>query len=110
VRLVEQLLQAGMTCEVIELAGEGYALPAGLPVHRLERNFGALIEAVRGSSLVITADSLPGHLAEYFGLPAYIVTPRENSYWLPLSCFNDHAWSLFEDEESFPHWLSEHLR
>lgn len=106
-RLVDQLSQAGMSCEVIELAGEGVKLPAGLPVRHLERNFGSLIEAVSGSDLVVTADSLPGHLAEYFGLPAYVISPRPNAYWLPLSCFVDNAWSLFHDEQSLPKWLSE---
>jgi ADP-heptose:LPS heptosyltransferase len=106
-RLVDQLSQAGMRCEVIELAGEGVKLPAGLPVRHLERNFGSLIEAVSGSDLVVTADSLPGHLAEYFGLPAYVISPRPNAYWLPLSCFVDNAWSLFHDEQSLPKWLSE---
>ncbi|MDB6102010.1 MAG: hypothetical protein JWO52_2009 [Gammaproteobacteria bacterium] len=106
-RLVDQLSRAGMTCEVIELAGEGVKLSAGLPVRHLERNFGSLIEAVAGSDLVVTADSLPGHLAEYFDLPAYVISPRHNSYWLPLSCFVDNAWSLFQDEQSFPKWLSE---
>jgi hypothetical protein len=105
-RLVRQLGQAGLACEVIELAGEAVELTPDLPVRRLERNFGTLIEAVRGSDLVVSADSLPGHLADYFAVPAYIISPIENSYWLPLSCFIDDAWSLFQDEQSFALWLS----
>jgi len=105
-RLVRQLGQAGLACEVIELAGEAVELTPELPIRRLERNFGTLIEAVRGSDLVVSADSLPGHLADYFAVPAYIISPIENSYWLPLSCFVDNAWSLFQDEQSFAGWLS----
>jgi hypothetical protein len=105
-RLVDQLSRAGMACEVIDLEGEGQQLPSGLPVRSLKRNFGSLTQAVSASDLVVTADSLPGHLAEYYGLPVYVLSPKDNSYWLPLSCFIGGAWSAFQDERSFPRWLS----
>ena len=72
-----------------------------------QRNFSSLIDAVSGSDLVVTADSLPGHLAEYLDVPAYVVSPKDNLYWLPLSCFTNGGWSRFEDEHAHPPaWLA----
>jgi hypothetical protein len=109
-RLVKQLTQAGMRCEIIELAGENLRLPSDLPVRHTQRNFSSLIEAVSTSDLVVTADSLPGHLADYLDVRTYVMSPKENSYWLPLSCFTARGWSLFEDELALPAWLAEHAQ
>jgi hypothetical protein len=105
-RLVQQVAACGLNCEVVALGDEALDLPSELPVQRIERSFTALIESIRSSLLVISADSLPGHLADYFGLPVHIVSPQANQYWLPLSCFLDGSWSIFEDTRSLPSWLS----
>jgi hypothetical protein len=47
--------------------------------------------------LVISADSLPAHIAEIKGFKPVVVSPIDNSYWLPQTSFHSGAWSLFED-------------
>lgn len=61
------------------------------------RRFAAMAEAVQQVSAVISADSMPAHMAEYFGRPVFVATPVPNEYWLPLSSFNEHRWACFGD-------------
>jgi hypothetical protein len=109
-RVVDQLGRAGLRPLVIALDGEKLDLPAGAPVRRIERNFGAVSAAVCSSALVVSADSVPAHLAEYFDVPTYVLSPAPNEYWLPLSSFLTRGWSLFGDEQALPPWLRSTLR
>lgn len=61
------------------------------------RRFSAMAEAVRQVSGVISADSMPAHMTEYFKRPVYVVTPVPNEYWLPLSAYECRFWSCFRD-------------
>jgi len=108
-RVVKQLGKAGLQPEVITLAGEQLQLPAGVPVRQLDRNFGAVSAAIAASALVVSSDSVPTHLAEYLGIPTYVLTPVPNEYWLPISAFLTRGWSLFPDERTLPAWLDGNL-
>jgi hypothetical protein len=108
-RVVEQLERAGLRPEVIALAGETLQVPAGAPLRQIERNFGAVIAAISGCTLVVSADSAPAHLAEYVGVPTYVLTPAPNEYWLPLSSFLTRGWSLFAEDDAMPAWLAHTL-
>jgi hypothetical protein len=105
-RVVDQLGNAGLHPEVIALAGERLDLPDGAPVRQIERNFSAVTDAISGSALVVSADSVPAHLAEYFGVPTYVLSPAPNEYWLPRSSFLTRGWSLFCDDRALPSWLA----
>lgn len=45
---------------------------------------------------MISADSLPAHLAEYRGTPAFVASPVTNPYWLPSRAFTGRHWGLFD--------------
>lgn len=66
------------------------------------RRFQAMADAVRSVDAVISADSMPAHMAEYFGSPVFVVSPVPNAYWLPLSCLTTDRWVLFNqlDEQA----------
>ncbi len=105
-RVCNQLREHGIDCEVVSLAGESGSVPPQLPVKKIERSFVALSEEIKTCDLVITADSLPGHLADYLDVPAYVLSPIRKEYWLPRSCFTQNAWSLFDDEHAFAKWIA----
>lgn len=109
-RVVEQLGKVGLRPEVIALAGEKLDLPAGVPVRQVERNFSAVSAAISASALVVSSDSVPAHLAEYLGVPTYVLSPVPNEYWLPLSAFLTRGWSLFADDRTLPAWLEGNLK
>lgn len=109
-RVVEQLRESGLDPEVIALAGEKLDLPAGVPVRQIERNFSAVSASICGSALVVSSDSVPAHLAEYLGVPTYVLSPVPNEYWLPLSAFLTRGWSLFTDDRGLPTWLRSNLK
>ena len=88
----------GMRPTVYILDGEGANLPLSLKsVTILPRRFDAMASAVRSVDAVISADSMPAHMAEYFGNPVFVVSPKPNQYWLPLSCIANNHWALFDD-------------
>jgi hypothetical protein len=57
--------------------------------------FDGLLASLRNWDAVISADSLPAHLAEYEGRPVFVVTPQPNHYWLPKSAFVHGHTALF---------------
>ncbi|HWL05020.1 MAG TPA: hypothetical protein VNQ99_08800 [Xanthobacteraceae bacterium] len=61
----------------------------------IPRDFGAMIEAVRSCDAIVSADSMPAHLAELVGRPVFVFSPVDNRYWLPFSAFAEARWSLF---------------
>jgi ADP-heptose:LPS heptosyltransferase len=103
-RLAAQLEAFG-PCSVINLEGEECVVPPGITVCEIERTFTALIRTLRKVDLVVSADSLSAHLAEYLGIPTYVVTPVPNEYWLPLLAFERQAWCLFGEEFRLGEWL-----
>jgi hypothetical protein len=40
---------------------------------------------------------LPGHLAEYYKIPVFVVKKSVNVYWLPLSAYAAQYWGLFDE-------------
>ena len=81
---------------VLVKIGEPTALP---PLGSLKvlwiNGFNQLVDQVRSSDLVVSADSLPAHLAEYFGVPNFVFLSKSNDYWMPLSCYRNGFFSEF---------------
>ena len=69
-----------------------------IPHQIVPRNFKAMSDAIRGCDMVVGADSMPAHIAEAYGRPVFVLSPVENSYWLPLSSFRRRNWALFSDD------------
>jgi len=88
---------AGIEPELLLLEGERLDAPTGkLAVRTIPRRFDALANALAEYAGVISADSLPAHLAEYRGTPAFVVSPVPNPYWLPSRAFQGQHWGLID--------------
>jgi hypothetical protein len=103
--------QSGIPYKVYLLEGEPSDLCGlDLNITAVPRHFASMINAVRGTTAVISADSMPAHLAEYFNIPVFVISPKPNVYWLPKSCFDLQNWSLFtnqlDDDQPFKKFLS----
>jgi len=79
----------------------------GVPDLRVEwiDGFDSLVSAVKTADIVVSADSLPAHIAEYFGVPVFVFTPVQNDYWMPASSFQHGGFALFNDLPAFGNWL-----
>lgn len=96
-QLIGAFAQRGEEAELVVLENEYPALEATcLPKVILPKSFKGMVDCVAGSKLVISADSLPAHIAEIKGFRPVVVSPIDNSYWLPQTSFHNGAWSLFE--------------
>lgn len=75
----------------------------------LPRSFETMINAVVQCGAVVSADSMPAHLAEALGVPVYVASPMPNPYWLPRSAFVARRWCVFGDpiEHKLTPFLSE---
>ena len=101
--VIETILTTAGTCgikaELMLLDGESPELEAsGLPFTPVPRDFASLIAAVRGAGRVVSADSMPAHMAEYVGRPVFVYSPVPNRYWLPRSSYAGGWEALFSDE------------
>jgi hypothetical protein len=108
--IVEQASKFGFESEVIGIRDESVDLPRGVKARFIERRFECLISAIKSSDLVVSADSLAAHLAEYCGVPSFVVSPRRNSYWLPLSAHRTDAWCLFGESQKIGAWLERQVQ
>ena len=96
--LVDVCRRHSLEAQVFVLDGEQETLRnASFDLTIVPRTFAAMADAVRSSTFVVSADSMPAHLAEYFGQPVFVVSPVDNRYWLPLSCLVSNRWSTFAD-------------
>jgi hypothetical protein len=95
--IYERVARTGMDARLFILDGD-LAPGRGYPgVQNIPRDFQSLASAISSVDCVISADSLPGHLAEYLGRRVFIVSPLPNEYWLPQGCFASRHWGVFAD-------------
>jgi hypothetical protein len=88
----------GLSVELMLLEGERPDLEvSNLPHSIVPRHFRAMIDAVEGASVILGADSMPVHIAEHVGCPAFVFSPVNNRYWLPLTAYA-HDWCALFDE------------
>lgn len=73
---------------------------------RVIDRFDALVRAIRSCDAIVSTDSLPAHMAEYYGVPVFVLTPRRNDYWMPYSVFSSRSCALFDDIRPLEEWLS----
>ncbi|WP_331692060.1 hypothetical protein [Pandoraea sputorum] len=95
VELVAACESSGLEIELLLLEGEPHKKSDSLNVRVIPRRFDALAAAMDDYAGVISADSLPAHLAEYCGVPAFVVSPVPNCYWLPAAAFKNNRWGVF---------------
>ena len=92
------------------LDGEDFPELPGVATERLARRFDALKEGIESVAAVISADSLPAHLAEYHGRAAFVASPVKNDYYLPPRAFAAGHWGLFSDLTELDGRLARFLR
>lgn len=100
VALLDEAKRRGVAMELFLLDGERPDLEAsGLPHLVVPRQFTALRDAIASVDVAISADSLPAHLAEMLRIDTFVLTPRPNEFWMPLSVFRLRRWCLFNDPD-----------
>lgn len=68
--------------------------------------FDQLTAQVNKADSLVSADSLPAHLAEYIGTPVFVFTPTPNDYWMPLSSYNGCYFSVFSSLTRYKKWIN----
>lgn len=90
--------EAGWETKLFVLADERPDLEASnLPVQVVPRSFAAMRDAVAACDVVVSADSLPAHLAEMVDRTVFVFTPEPNEFWMPASAWQHRRWSLFDN-------------
>jgi hypothetical protein len=93
--IYERSTRAGQQATLFVLAGDPSPIRDQPWVVTIDRNFQSLANAIKSVDCVISADSLPAHLAEYFERPVFVASRFSNEYWLPHGCFVARHWGLF---------------
>lgn len=99
-------LCAGKTTSIIKIGNAGsFPIFSGADVKWIH-GFDRLVEILKTADAVVSADSLPAHLAEYLGIPVFVFTPRPNDYWMPLSSFLAGNFSEFAESSRYLKWVT----
>jgi len=93
--ILDRAERAGLEAKLFVLDGDKAPYGERSATVTISRNFESLASAIKSVDAVISADSLPAHLAEYFGRPAFVALSRRNEYWLPEECFTHKRWGIF---------------
>jgi len=108
--ILERASRAGLAARVFVLEGDE-SLPRDFPeLVAISRNFRSLADAIRSVDSVVSADSLPAHLAEYLARPVFVASRTPNEYWLPLGCYSNASWAPFGEEDRLSASLDRFLR
>ena len=107
--IFQRLAHAGARAKLFILEGDESTVRSGPDVVCIPRNFRSLAQAIESVDAVISADSLPAHLAEYLARPVFVATPVANEYWLPYQCFQDESWGTFRRPAHFSRSLDRFL-
>jgi hypothetical protein len=88
----------GIVAELMLLEGERPDIEAsGLPFTLVPRNFLSMTAAVRDAGKIVSADSMPAHIAEHVGRKMFVFSPAPNRYWLPRSAYLKHWDAQFSE-------------
>lgn len=101
-KIFRDLISLGCDPQVVYVGNK--PMDAGLNV-RCINGFDALVECIQEFDLIISADSLPAHVAEYFGRPVFVFSPVDNHYWLPKSAFLNGRFALFGEIQKCREWV-----
>lgn len=96
--MARRCLDHGAEPVLFLLEGEQYADLPGIRRKVVPRRFASLAQAICDVDGILSADSLPAHLAEYHERPAFVASPVPNAYYMPPSTFAEHHWGLFSQE------------
>jgi hypothetical protein len=99
--IVDRAATAQLDAKIFVLDGDRTVDRTRPGVIGISRNFESLAAAIRSVDFVISADSLPAHLAEYFNRPVFVASPFPNEYWLPHGCFTHQRWGIFANKARF---------
>jgi hypothetical protein len=109
-KVIETCTQSNAPAQLFLLEGERPDLErSGLEYILVPRQFSAMKRAVESCRAVLSADSMPAHLAEASGVPVFVLSPVPNAFWLPLSSYEQARWCLFSDS-GLRNQLSEYLQ
>jgi hypothetical protein len=107
--IFDRAARAGLDARLFVLEGDVSSQREFPCVVNISRDFRSLAAAIRSVDLVISADSLPAHLAEYIGRPVFVASPAPNEYWLPHGCFTNRHWGIFGNTSEFTSLLDRFL-
>lgn len=102
---VTELGKRNIDVDVLDLTGETLEIPLGVNKVTIPRRFGDLVSEIKKNDLVISSDSLSGHLSEYLQIPVFVSTSSPNQYWLPKSAYFSNGCATFSRPQAFQGWL-----
>jgi len=108
-RILDGIAAAGIDASVFIMDGDSTSSRESPSVVAIPRSFASLGAALRSVDLVISADSLPAHLGEYYSRRVFVASLYPNEFWLPPACFAAGRWGLVHERAAFSRSLNEFL-
>ena len=103
--IFDECVKKGISAKVVRVAPQEACLSNLSQKNEYIYGFGALVKSLTSCDAVISTDSLPAHLAEYFNIPVFVLTPQRNDYWMPFTVFKNRTFALFDNLDPLRAWL-----
>jgi hypothetical protein len=100
-QIFERASCAGLDATLYLLEGDPASYGVQPRVVTMPRNFASLTKAINSVDCVISADSLPAHLAEYYARQVFVASSVPNEYWLPHGSFVQRQWGTVGETKQF---------
>ncbi len=103
--VISECARRNIDCTILRVGKPGPDdASSNYPVQWIQ-TFDETVAAINSHDVVVSSDSLPGHIAEYFQAPVFVFTPFRKDYWMPGSTFLRGGFGLFDDPGSLGRWL-----
>ena len=98
--VISECARRNIDCTILRVGKPGPDdASSNYPVQWIQ-TFDETVAAINSHDVVVSSDSLPGHIAEYFQVLVFVFTPFRKDYWMPGSTFLRGGFGLFDDPGS----------
>lgn len=104
-QIAYKIISSGRQATIVRIGQQASQVSKYTYTERWLSGFNNLVEVIKAADGVVSADSLPAHIAEHLKIPVFVCNPTPNDYWLPYSSCKLGWHACFHDLSRLDQWL-----
>lgn len=103
--IAKKITSTGRQATIIRIGQQISEVKKNKLTERWLNGFNNLVDLIKAADGVVSADSLPAHIAEHLKVPVFVCNPTPNDYWLPYSAYQLGWHACFDNLTKLDQWL-----